>query len=80
MGDKSCEYLGVCHISEFFREPLVWGMARHPSQNKEQLIASHNFHHKEENKMPGKLIGARGAAYSIHIKITSINLMSDMKN
>lgn len=79
MGDKSCECLGVCHFTEVFRDSLFWGMAGHPSQNKEQLIASHNFHHQEENKMPGKQLGARGAAYSIIITFTSINLMSDMK-
>lgn len=73
MGAKSCEYLGVCHTSELFRDPLVWGMAGHLSPNKEQLIASHNFHHKEENKMPGKPRGARGAANSIFIKINQFN-------
>lgn len=79
IGDKSCEYIEICHISEIFRGTLFWGMSGVPSQNKGWIITSHNFQHKVGNIMPGKALRALEAAYPMLVNTTSTHLLSDMK-
>ena len=49
-------------------------------KNKGQIIPSHNFHKQEGNIMPGKLLWALGAAYSMPMNTTSNHLLSYMKS